>query len=157
LSKLQSSNEIVNKISQLLAEKRGSAAGQHAYAALSAIKESVPNLEMSPNTGSELAAQLMTLQQKAIDREAHLQRYMDESGGFARKAGKDFGSPERESRYQKEQKVLKDLMLHEPAVLRKMMSGTATPDQIQAAIHKLYGKKAPTDMWRYFAPSSSNG
>lgn len=155
LSSLKSNTDKINKISQLLAEKRGSAAGQHAYAALAAIKSSVPNLEMSPEAGADLAAQLMALQQRAVDRETHYRRYVDDSNGFARDAGADFNDPKRASRYQKEQKVLKDLMLHEPQILKKMMSGSVSPEQIQAAIVKIYGKKAPSEMWRYFAPSGN--
>lgn len=154
LSKLKDSNDIVNKISTLLATQRSAAGGQHAYAALEAIKAAIPNLEMDKGAGAELTAQLMTLQQRAVDREAHLHRYMDESGGFAGKAGADFNDPSRASRYQKEQKVLKDLMLNEPVVLKKMMSGTVSPEKIQAAIIKIYGKKAPSEMWRYFSPSN---
>lgn len=154
LSELKSNEDKVNKVAQFLAERRGTAAGQHAYAALSAIKAAVPNLDMSPEAGAELTAQLMALQQKSLDRETHFNRYINEGNGFAGKAGPDFDSPQRSSRYQKEQQILKDMMLHRPGALKMMMSGAnVTKEQIEEKIRKWYGKKAPPDMWRYFAPA----
>lgn len=153
LSKLKDENDVVNKISTLLATQRSAAGGQHAYAALEAIKGAIPNLEMDPKAGAELTAQLMALQQRSVDRDAHFRAYTKESGGFAVDAANDFTN-KTEARYQKEQKVLKDLMLNAPEVLKKMMSGTASKEQIDKALKRIYGKGVPSGMWRYFAPSS---
>lgn len=150
LSKLKDSNDIVNKISTLLATQRSAAGGQHAYAALEAIKAAIPNLEMDKGAGAELTAQLMTLQQRAVDRDAHLRAYMRDSNGLAMDAAEKF-TKKSAARYQKEQKVLKDLMLNAPEMLKKMMSGTVSPEHIQSALKKVYGKGMPDGMWRYFA------
>lgn len=152
LSKLKDTNDVVNKISTLLATQRSAAGGQHAYAALEAIKAAIPNMEMDKGAGAELTAQLMTLQQRAVDRDAHLRAYMRDSNGLAVDAAEDF-TKKSVARYQKEQKVLKDLMLNAPEMLKKMMSGTVSPDKIQNALKKVYGKGVPGGMWRYFAPA----
>jgi hypothetical protein len=153
LSKLKDSQDVVNKISTLLATQRSAAGGQHAYAALEAIKGAIPNLEMDKGAGAELTAQLMALQQRAVDRDAHLRAYQKDSNGLAVDAADDF-TKKSASRYQMEQKILKDLMLHRPEALKIMMSGAGvTPAQIEEKMKKWYGKKAPSGMWRYFAPA----
>jgi len=53
--------KVVAKMQQLLAGQSASGMNQDSYAALSAIKDAIPNLEMSPDAGAKLMAELMVI------------------------------------------------------------------------------------------------
>lgn len=145
LSKLKDSHDIVNKISTLLSSGRN----PHSYAELETLKNAIPNLEMGKEAGAELTAQLIALQQRAVDRDTHMRRYMRDSNGLVSDAGSNF-EKETKDRYQKEQSIIRDMILNEPEVLKKMMSGTVSKEKIVKALKKMYGKGLPPDMDRYF-------
>jgi len=152
LGTLKRDQDIVNKISTLLSSERARAGNQHAYAALETMKNAIPNLSMDPRAGAELTAQLMVLQQRALDRDEHMKAYAKDSNGYLSEAPNDF-TAKSASRYQMESKIISDLMLHHAPELKMMMSGHGvTPENIEEAIHTWYGKDAPKDMYRYFAP-----
>ena len=152
LGTLKRDQDIVNKISTLLSSERARMGNQHAFAALETMKNAIPNLSMDPRAGAELTSQLMTLQQRALDRDAHKKLYAKDSNGFLNEAADDF-TEKSASRYQMESKIIKDLMLHHAQELKMMMSGHGvTPEHIEEAIQTWYGKDAPKDMYRYFAP-----
>jgi hypothetical protein len=152
LGTLKRDQDIVNKISTLLSSERARAGNQHAYAALETMKNAIPNLSMDPRAGAELTAQLMVLQQRALDRDEHMKKYAKDSNGYLSEAPNDF-TEKSSSRYQMESKIMSDLMLHRAGALKMMMSGHGvSPEQIEEKLKKWYGKDTPDDMWRYFAP-----
>jgi len=152
LGTLKKDQDIVNKISTLLSSDRARAGNQHAYAALETMKNAIPNLSMDPRAGAELTAQLMVLQQRALDRNDHMKKYAKDSNGFLNEAAEDF-TDKSTSRYQMESKIISDLMLHRAGALKMMMAGHGlTPDQIETKLKQWYGKDTPEGMWRYFAP-----
>ena len=152
LGTLKKDQDIVNKISTLLSSDRARAGNQHAYAALETMKNAIPNLSMDPRAGAELTAQLMVLQQRALDRNDHMKKYAKDSNGYLNEAAEDF-TDKSTSRYQMESKIISDLMLRRAGALKMMMAGHGlTPDQIETKLKQWYGKDTPDGMWRYFAP-----
>jgi Glycosyl hydrolase 108 len=151
LGTLKRDQDVVNKISTLLSSDRARSGNQHAYAALETLKNAIPNLSMDPRAGAELTSQLMVLQQRALDRDAHKNQYAKDSNGWLNEAAQDF-TDKSASRYQMETKIIKDLMLHRAGALKMMMSGhDVTPQQIEAKLKQWYGNDIPSDMYRYFA------
>jgi Chaperone of endosialidase len=152
---LDKDDVIINKIQTLLGSQGAAAGHQESYAALSAIKAAIPNLEMNPEAGAELAAQLKTINQRALDRDDHMKAYSKFSNGFLDEAPNDFREKNGEGKYSTEQSILKDMILNRPNKLKQLMSGTIDPRYVDEAIKKWYGPGAPTGMARYFAPKAA--
>lgn len=158
LSNLQSNTEIGAKIQQLLAGQSASGMNQDSFAALSAIKDAIPNLEMSPDAGAKLMAELMVIRKKSMDREAHMNRWNKDGRGNLQGAGQDFRDKHREAEYKKSQDIIAYLMKKDPEIFKQLMSGNLTSQDIEAFIHSPkkpdgsggFGEKAPNGLSEYF-------
>lgn len=156
-SDADANQDVVNKISTLLGSQSAAAGSQESYRALETIKNAIPNLEMAPEAGSGLTAELMVLNQRAQDRDEHMKLYSKDSKGFLSEAPNWFSRKNGEGKYAQEQQILQDMILREPERLKIMMEGKATPSQIDAQIRKIYGPEAPRGIARYFATRPAAG
>jgi hypothetical protein len=158
LSSLPSNSEVVAKIQQLLAGQSASGMNQDSYAALSAIKDAIPNLEMSPDAGAKLMAELMVIRKKSMDREAHMNRWNRDARGNLQGAGQDFRDKHREAEYKKSQDIIAYIMKQDPATFKRLMSGSLTAQEIEDFIHSPkkpdgsggFGAKAPDGISEFF-------
>jgi hypothetical protein len=158
LSSLPSNSEVVAKIQQLLAGQSASGLNQDSYAALSAIKDAIPNLEMSPDAGAKLMAELMVIRKKSMDREAHMNRWNRDARGNLQGAGQDFRDKHREAEYKKSQDIIAYIMKQDPATFKRLMSGSLTAQEIEDFIHSPkkpdgsggFGAKAPDGISEFF-------
>jgi hypothetical protein len=158
LSNLQSNAEVVSKIQQLLAGQSASGMNQDSFAALSAIKDAIPNLEMSPDAGAKLMAELMVIRKKSMDREAHMNRWNKDARGNLQGAGQDFRDKHREAEYKKSQDIIAYIMKKDPSTFKRLMSGELTSQEIEDFIRSPkkpdgsggFGAKAPEGISEYF-------
>jgi len=158
LSNLQSNSEVVSKIQQLLAGQSASGMNQDSFAALSAIKDAIPNLEMSPDAGAKLMAELMVIRKKSMDREAHMNRWNKDARGNLQGAGQDFRDKHREAEYKKSQDIIAYIMKKDPSTFKRLMSGELTSQEIEDFIHSPkkpdgsggFGAKAPDGLSEFF-------
>lgn len=158
LSPLQKNENITAKIQQLLAGQTAGGLNQDSYAALSAIKDAIPNLEMSPDAGASLMAELMMIRKRSLDREAHMNRWNKDAGGNFQGAGQDFADKHKQASYGQSQEIVAYLMKEQPELFKRLMSGNMTADQIEKFIHSPknedgsggFGANAPYGISDYF-------
>ena len=139
-------SEINKKIQTLQAAATAAGGNQESYAALNALKQAIASPNMSPRAYSKLAADLLTQNQRAIDREQHRSMYANDSSGLLSKAAGDFENKNPASKYNEEAEVIQRMILTKPDLIKDLKSGKYTPAQIDEAFEK-FGVKG---MSRYF-------
>lgn len=155
LSNLPPDVDVVGKITNLLGRQSAATAGQESYAALNAIREAMPNIDMDPRAGANLAAELLVLRKKSLDREEHMKAWSRDSGGILYNAQRDFNDKNTDAKYQIAQKVIADMMLHHPDAYERIMSGTMSRDNIEKQIRAPrekggYGSGVPVGISEFF-------
>ena len=150
LSALPEASDVTGKITSLLGRESAASAGQESYAALNAIKEAIPNLEMDPRAGAKLAAELMVLRKRSLDREEHMKAWSRDSGGILYNAQKNFSEKNPDAKYQIAQQVISDMMIHHPDAFERIMSGTVSRDSIEKQIRAEYGGGVPAGISEFF-------
>ena len=131
---LDSDSDIINKITTLQASNSAISGDQHAVRALELFRGAIPNLSMHPEAASQLASQMLTLQQKEIDRADHAQMWGESNGnsGYAN-AASDFESKNDPQKYNREAQVIQRVMNNPAgaAFLKRVREGQGTPQQIE--------------------------
>lgn len=155
LSNLPKVTDVTGKITSLLGRESAASAGQESYAALNAIREAIPNIEMDPRAGAKLAAELMVLRKRSIDREEHMKAWSRDSGGVLYNAQKNFSEKNPDAKYQIAQQVIADMIINHPDALEKIMSGTLPRESIERQIRAPkekggYGSGVPVGISEFF-------
>jgi hypothetical protein len=150
LSNLPEAADVTGKITSLLGRESAASAGQESYAALNAIREAIPNLEMDPRAGAKLAAELMVLRKRAIDREEHMKAWSRDSGGVLLDAASNFSEKNPDAKYQVAQKVISDMMIRHPDAFERIMSGTVPRESIERQLRAQYGSGIPEGISEFF-------
>jgi len=150
LSNLPEAADITGKITSLLGRESAASAGQESYAALNAIREAIPNLEMDPRAGAKLAAELLVLRKRAIDREEHMKAWSRDSGGVLLDAASNFAEKNPDAKYQVAQKVIADMMIRHPDAFERIMSGTVPKESIEKQLRSQYGSGIPEGISEFF-------
>lgn len=128
---------VSRKISTLSAAEIARNGGQEGVRALELIGDALPQGNMPPDAQAELASQLYVLSHKAKDREAHMQRYGQDSYGSYVMAGRAFDQDNPNANYVQYQKMLKAAMLTRPEALKMMTSGEADPAVVEDFFKRL--------------------
>jgi hypothetical protein len=139
-------SEINKKIETLQAATQAAGGNQESFAALNALRQAIASPNMSPRAYSKLSADLLTHNQRAIDREQHRSTYANDSSGLLSKAAADFERTNPASKYNKEAEVIQRMILTKPDLIKNLKSGKYSPAQIDEAFEK-FGLKG---MSRYF-------
>jgi hypothetical protein len=155
LSNLPKVADVTGKITNLLGRESAASAGQESYAALNAIREAIPNIEMDPRAGAKLAAELMVLRKRSIDREEHMKAWSRDSGGILYNTQNNFSEKNPDAKYQIAQQVIADMIVHHPDALEKIMSGTLSRESIERQIRSPrekggYGAGVPVGISEFF-------
>tara|TARA_R110000822_G_scaffold143954_3_gene282465 strand:+ start:2159 stop:5983 length:3825 start_codon:yes stop_codon:yes gene_type:complete len=127
---------IQNKLNTFLASQATEAAGQHNLGALRTLLGSMAQGDMPPQAQAKIAAQIMSMTQKAKDRDAHREVFGDVSGGSFATAGKAFEDDTR-GRYEREERLLGALILKDPQAVEKLTTGTKSPQVIEQYFRNL--------------------
>ena len=139
-------SEINKKIETLQAAAQAAGGNQESFAALNALRQAIASPSMSPRAYSKLAADLLTQNQRAIDREQHRSIYARDSSGLLSQTGEDFERVNPADKYNKEAEVIQRMILTKPDLVKSLRSGKYTPAQIDEAFDR-FGVKG---MSRYF-------
>lgn len=155
LSNLPEVTDVTGKLTQFLGREAAANAGQDSFAALKAIKEALPNIEMDPRAGAKLAAELLVLRKRSIDREEHMKAWSRDSGGVLYNAQKNFSEKNPDAKYQIAQQVIADMIINHPDAYEKIMSGTMSRDSIEKQIRapkekRGYGSGVPVGISEFF-------
>lgn len=144
--------DVINKITSVLGQQTAQSGNQDSYAALAAIQKALPNLDIDPQAAVKLTAELMTIKQRSLDREAHMLQYGKDSGGLMSEAALDFDRLNPEGKYKKEEEILRHIIAKRPKAMKELSSGTLPPNYIQETLSKpkWYGAGTPPGMYRYF-------
>jgi hypothetical protein len=143
-------NEINKKIEALQSSIAAAGGGQESYAALNMLRNAMANPSMSPRAYSQLASDLMTTNQRAIDRDLHMSRYRADSDGLLANAAQDFDRTHDPALYNKEGEAIKKMILSQPELIKDLRSGKYTSEQID----KAFEKQGLRNMSRYFVGRS---
>lgn len=127
---------IQNKLNTFLASQSTEAAGQHNLGALRTMLGAMAQPDMPPQAQAKIAAQIMSMTQKAKDRDAHREVFGDVSGGSFATAGKAFDDDTR-GRYEREERLLSALILKDPQAVEKLTTGTKSPQVIEQYFRNL--------------------
>jgi hypothetical protein len=139
-------NEINNKLETLQASISAAGGGQESVSALNLLRKAVAGPSMSPRAYSQLAGDLMTTNQRAIDRDIHMSKYARDSNGLLQNAGQDFERTHDPAMYKRESDAIAKMILQQPELIKDLRSGKYTSQQIDDA----FAKQGLRDMSRYF-------
>ena len=139
-------SQINTKLSTLQASITAAGGGQESVSALNLLRKAVASPNMSVRAYSELASDLLTTNQRAIDRDVHMSKYAKDSNGMLQNAEKDFSRTHDAAMYQREGAEIAKLIQKEPELIKAFRSGKYPPEQIDAA----FAKKGLRNMSRYF-------
>lgn len=139
-------SQINKKIETLQAAVQAAGGNQESFAALDSLKKAIASPSMSPRAYSKLAADLLTQNQRAIDREQHRSMFANDSSGLLARASEDFERTNPSSKYNKEADVIQRMILTKPQLIKDLRSGKYTPAQIDEAFDKF----GVSGMSRYF-------
>lgn len=142
-------NQINDKIEALQSSISAAGGGQESYAALNMLKKAMANPNMSPRAYSQLAGDLMTTNQRAIDRDVHMSKYRNDSQGMLANAAQDFDRTHSPDLYNKESEEIKKMILTHPDLIKDFRSGKYSAKQIDDA----FEKRGLRNMSRYFVGS----
>ena len=101
---------------------------------------------MNPRSYSQLAGDLMTTNQRAIDRDIHMSKYAKDSQGMLQNAGQDFERTHDAAMYKREGDAIAKMILQQPELIKDLRSGKYTSQQIDDA----FAKQGLRNMSRYF-------
>lgn len=155
LSELPEASDITRKITSLLGRESAAGAGQESYAALNAIREAIPNIEMDPRAGAKLMAELLVLRKRSIDREEHMKAWTRDSGGVLYRAQDNFAAKNPDAKYRIAQQVIADMIVRHPDAYERIMSGTMPKESIERQIRAPkekggYGAGVPEGIAEFF-------
>jgi hypothetical protein len=143
---------IQNKLNTFLASQSTEAAGQHNLGALRTMLGAMANPDMPPQAQAKIASQIMTMTQKAKDRDAHREVFGDVSGGSFATAGQAFDN-DTKGRYEREERLLGALILKDPQAVEKLTAGNKSPQVIEQYfrnLSKVTGVPYTPGLSRYF-------
>ena len=102
---------ISHKIGVLQAGERAKTGSQNSFAALDSFLGANPNPGMPPKAAAEIAAQIMTDQQKAQDRSVWVNAYRGSGGNGAMQAEDQFSKDNGPEKYAEDQRQLQKMIL----------------------------------------------
>ena len=102
---------ISHKIGVLQAGERAKTGSQNSFAALDSFLGANPNPGMPPKAAAEIAAQIMTDQQKAQDRSVWMNAYRASGGNGAMQAADQFSKDNGPEKYAEDQRQLQKMIL----------------------------------------------
>ena len=103
--------------------------------------EAVPKGDMTPDAQAQLASQLWVLSQKAKDREAHMQRYGQDSYNSYVMAGRAFDQENPSAKYMQQINLMKQAILTRPQAIKMMTTGQADPQVVEDFFKRLAKEK----------------
>jgi hypothetical protein len=139
-------NEINNKLETLQASISAAGGGQESVSALNLLRKAVAGPSMNPRSYSQLAGDLLTTNQRAIDRDIHMSKYAKDSNGLLQNAGQDFERTHDSAMYKRESDAVAKMILQQPELIKDLRSGKYTSQQIDDA----FAKQGLRNMSRYF-------
>lgn len=143
-------DQINKKIEALQSSIAAAGGGQESYAALNMLRNAMAGPSMSPRAYSQLAADLMVTNQRAIDRDLHMSKYRADSNGLLSNAAQDFERTHDSAMYNNEAESIKKMILKAPDLIKDLRSGKYTSDQID----KVFETQGLRNMSRYFVGRS---
>lgn len=143
-------DQINKKIEALQSSIAAAGGGQESYAALNMLRNAMANPNMSPRAYSQLAADLLVTNQRAIDRDLHMSKYRADSNGLLSNAAQDFDRTHDPALYNKEGEAIKKMILSQPELIKDLRSGKYSSEQID----KAFEKQGLRNMSRYFVGRS---
>ena len=139
-------DQINNKLETLQASISAAGGGQESVSALNLLRKAVAGPSMSPRAYSQLAGDLLTTNQRAIDRDIHMSKYAKDSQGLLQNAGQDFERTHDSAMYKREGDAIAKMILTQPELIKDLRSGKYTSQQIDDA----FAKQGLRNMSRYF-------
>lgn len=139
--------QINEKISALQAAAATKSVGQESFAALNMMKQAIANPTMKPASYAKLTGELLSQNQRMIDRYNHYEAYTKASEVGAGKAQSDFSRLHNDAKYTKEGEAISNMVLKAPDLIKAFRSGKYTAEQIDKAFKDAYGLEG---MSRYF-------
>jgi hypothetical protein len=139
-------DQINRKIESLQASISAAGGGQESYSALNMLRQAIANPNMSPRAYSQLAGDLLSTNQRAIDRDIHMAKYAKDSNGLLANAAQDFDRTHDPAMYKREGDAVAKMILTQPALIKDLRSGKYTSQQIDDA----FAKQGLRNMSRYF-------
>ena len=139
-------DQINNKLETLQASISAAGGGQESVSALNLLRKAVAGPSMSPRAYSQLAGDLLTTNQRAIDRDIHMSKYAKDSQGLLQNAGQDFERTHDSAMYKREGDAIAKMILQQPELIKDLRSGKYTSQQIDDA----FAKQGLRNMSRYF-------
>jgi hypothetical protein len=139
-------DQINRKIEALQASISAAGGGQESYSALNMLRQAMANPNMSPRAYSQLAGDLLTTNQRAIDRDIHMSKYGKDSQGLLASAAQDFERTHDPAMYKRESDAVAKMILRQPELLKDLRSGKYTSQQIDDA----FASQGLRNMSRYF-------
>jgi hypothetical protein len=106
----QVTQQLAEKIRTLSASARAREGGQESFAALEKLSGAIANPSMDREAYSKLISEVMTMQRRLLDRSNHGNRYSKDSDNVMQGAPSDFERLHPMATYDKEAKVIQNLM-----------------------------------------------
>jgi len=106
----QVTQQLAEKIRTLSASARAREGGQESFAALEKLSNAIANPSMDKEAYSKLISEVMTMQRRLLDRSNHGNRYSRDADNVMQGAPSDFERLHPIATYDKEAKVIQNLM-----------------------------------------------